>query len=159
MGLGLIISQQLVKAMQGSIDMQSLPGEGTIWQFNLNLGHFPDHDVLATPLPLHGMQVLYVDSSELNSCLLSNQFASWGMVPTKIVDQDSAIPILNKAVQQENPCPLVVIRHHPPTLDGYTLCREIRQSAAATAAKILLLTATDEGADPNGIKLSPCSLH
>jgi len=143
-GLELIISKQLVEAMQGSIDIQSLPGKGTIWRFGVSMGHCPDHATCATPLPLHHRQVLYVDSSELNHMLLFNQFASWGMVPTTIADADLVISVLNTAIQQENPFSLIVIRHDPPTLDGYALCREIRRSEVSAATKMLLLTAIDE---------------
>jgi CheY-like chemotaxis protein len=140
-GLGLIISKRLVELMQGYVDVKNLPDTGTIWRLNVSLGYDPDQEASSMPLPLQGTQVLYVDRSELNSSLLFNQFASWGMVPTTIADEGSIIALLNAATQQNTPLPLVVIHHDPPTLDGYALCREIRRIEAAAAPKIVLFTA------------------
>jgi CheY-like chemotaxis protein len=142
--LELIISKQLVQLMQGRIDVQRLPDTGTIWRLNVSLGHNSDHEASETPLPLQGRQVLYVDSSELNSRLFFNQFTSWGMIPTTMADASSVMSVLNMGIQQNVPLPLVIIHHHPPSLDGYALCREIRRIEAATASKILLLTAASQ---------------
>ncbi|ETX00748.1 MAG: hypothetical protein ETSY1_10010 [Candidatus Entotheonella factor] len=146
--LGLIISKQLTRLMQGRIDVKSLPGTGTIWRLNVSLDHCPDHEASDMLLPLHHVQVVYVDGSELNSRLFCNQFASWGMAPTAIADANSVISVLNTAMKQAPSLPLVVIRHDPPALNGYELCREIRQSEAAATAKILLLTARREEPTP-----------
>lgn len=156
--LSLAISKQLTRLMQGSIDVQSRPGTGTTWRLNVSLDHCPDHEAPDLPLPLHHVQAVYVDGSELNSRLFCNQFASWGMTTTSIADAGSVISVLNTAMQQEGPFPLVVIRHDPPTLNGYELCREIRRSEAATAAKILLLTATCVEPTPLGSDAPPFDL-
>lgn len=153
--LGLTISEQLIQLMQGRIDIQSLAGEGTISRFDICLGYVPDPEVAATSLPLRQMSVLYVDSSELNGRLFCEQFASWGMAPAKATDASSAISVLSTTVQQENVLPLVVIRHDPPTLDGYALCHDIRSYEAIAATKILLLTVADNAATPLESDVSP----
>lgn len=147
-GLGPVNVEQLAQLVQGRIGMQSLPDIGTTWRLDVSLRHYSDHKASATPLPLHHVQVLYVDNTELNSRLIFNQFASWGMAPTTIADAGSVISVLTMATQQHNAFPLIVIRHDPPTLDGYALCRDIRRTEATGAPKMLLLTATGKDSNP-----------
>ena len=146
--IGKLHTKQLAQLVQGRIDMQRSPDAGTIWRLNLSLGIGPTHDDSAAPLPLQHTPILYVDSCELNSSLMFNQFTSWGMTPTTRADAASALLALHTATQQNNPFSLVVIRHDPATLDGYALSRDIHRQEAATAPKILLLISSGEAASP-----------
>ena len=140
-------SKQLAQLLKGRIEVQRSPDTGTIWRLKLSLGLGPNHDAVA-PLPLQHTPILYVDSCELNGSLMFNQFTSWGMSPTTVADAASALSALDTATQQNNPFPLVVIRHDPDTLDASALCRDIRSAEAATAPKIIMFTATGESASP-----------
>ena len=149
-----IHTKQLVQLLKGRIEVQRQPDTGTIWRLELSLGLGPNYDAVAAPLPLQHTPILYVDSCELNGSLMFNQFTSWGMAPTTVVDADAALSALDAATQQNNPFPLVVMRHDPDTLDGYALCRDIRSAEAATAPKLIMLTATGNSANPLGASSS-----
>ncbi|MBK9195639.1 MAG: response regulator [Flavobacteriales bacterium] len=79
-GLGLAITQALVKAMQGSIQLSSAVGEGATFTLQL-----PAPVALLTPLPptpvvaeTKGLNVLYVEDVETNRMLLRNWAQPWG---------------------------------------------------------------------------------
>jgi CheY-like chemotaxis protein len=138
-GVDLANSKQLIDLMQGYIEVQTIPDTGTIWRLNVSLGYCSGRDATMPLAPLHNKPILYVDHSELNSSLMFNQFTSWGMAPKTIDTAGSVIAVLNTATQQNAPFEIVVIHHDPPKLDGYALCRDIRQSESARTAKILLM--------------------
>ena len=154
-GVGLTISKQLVQLMQGNIGMHNLPGGGTQWQLDVILSHDPAYEASDLFLPLHQLPVLYVDSSALNRKLLCNQFASWGMKPTALHDQDAAIAALNAGIWDQRPFPLVRDPPRSACVGWLCLCRDIRNDETIAATKTLLLTGRDEGPIPVASGLLP----
>lgn len=73
-GLGMTIAKEIVNLMGGQIQMESEPGSGTLFSFDLN---FPRVKTLArtakpAALPVvHGKRILVVDDNETNLSLIS----------------------------------------------------------------------------------------
>lgn len=101
-GLGLAISKELVEMMGGQIDVQSMPGQGSRFSFDIALcDAAEDHDSLATLLEGRSAVIASQDAHGLDA--MSNLLTRWGMrvlrceEPQRLAryldDQDSA-PLL-----------------------------------------------------------------
>ena len=87
-GLGLSISRHLVSLMGGELAVQSAPGEGSTFWFDLSL--MPDAARRQQPLVLRRLRVLLVDDSISNRRSLAHLFAYWGMAFTECESLDEA---------------------------------------------------------------------
>ncbi|MEO8067037.1 MAG: ATP-binding protein [Flavobacteriales bacterium] len=78
-GLGLAITHALVKAMQGSIELRSVSGEGSVFTCRIPAARAdgglpePERQAVATP----GLRVLYVEDVATNRILLQNWAGVW----------------------------------------------------------------------------------
>jgi CheY-like chemotaxis protein len=148
-GLGLAISSGLVAMMEGRIWVESAVGQGSTFHFTAHFGVRPD--ARAQPSPawdrLHTLPVLVVDDNATNRRILEEQLTSWGMRPTMVDDGQAALAILRQAEQQGVPFPLVLLDAHMPSMDGFSVAAQIKQSLALTHATIMMLTSGGPASD------------
>lgn len=84
-GLGLVITQKLVQQMGGQIQIVSLPGEGSVFSFVLELDVSPLH--FEEPLPLAGLagqRVWLLEPDPYASSALESQLREWGIEPAQL---------------------------------------------------------------------------
>ncbi|MBT3783841.1 hypothetical protein HOF92_02620 [bacterium] len=102
-GLGTAISKQLIELMGGKIWLESEPGTGSKFQFQL-----PLEEISLEPNPLS----FSVKDSKILVCygvkepveLLSSYITQWGCSALKVEDDyDKCLKILKKSVSQQNP--------------------------------------------------------
>ena len=140
-GLGLAISRQLVTAMGGTIDVESEPGSGSTFWFEVPL-QLGDIVVVAEKAALEQadvppMRVLVAEDVAVNRDLLEALLGRQGHRVTFAVDGEEAVA---KAASQQ--FDLILMDVQMPQVDGIEATRRIRalQSAAA-ATPIVALTA------------------
>src|SRR5258706_1898535 len=84
-GLGLSISSQLVKMMDGKIWVESDPGQGSQFHFNVRLQAADAQEIevrsVATTESLRGVKVLVVDDNRTNRRILDGTLRRWKMRP------------------------------------------------------------------------------
>jgi CheY-like chemotaxis protein len=124
-GLGLVISKKLVEFMGGEIWVQSLPSEGSVFNFTINAGvsnaKAPNDDMYTT-VGFKGVQVLIVDDNKTNLKILKNQMENWEM---RVAATTSAEDALNQ-LEEENSIQLVITDMEMPGMDGVGLTRAIK---------------------------------
>ncbi|MFZ5871299.1 MAG: response regulator, partial [Actinomycetota bacterium] len=91
-GLGLAISQRIVRAMGGTIDVQSEPGAGSTFSFTVPLTAVDvDGDGQAGPDVLAGRRLLVLEPNDVHRSHLAGLARGWGMDVLAVADVDDAL--------------------------------------------------------------------
>jgi PAS domain S-box-containing protein len=137
-GLGLSICQRLIDAMGGKIGVQSEPGSGSCFWFELPL---PVAEVaerrLPLPLALQGRRVLIVDDNPVNRELLEIQLGRVGLVSDVFDSPASVIAHLQSEVVDYA---LAILDMHMPEMDGLALAQAIHATESYDDLPLVMLT-------------------
>ena len=140
-GLGMSIVAQLVKKMNGTIQVESTVGEGS--SFTVVLPFAIDHDppAAAEKIPpagdLRGKRLLVVEDNELNMEIAEFMLKSTGAEVVPVFDGESAV----KAYAQAAPgtYQAILMDLMMPVMDGYAATRAIRNSGRPDAGTIPII--------------------
>jgi two-component system, chemotaxis family, sensor kinase Cph1 len=144
-GLGLPISRQFVRLMGGDISVTSIPGEGSIFRFDIRVSLPTKTDVLelSKPQRVVGLQsnqpkhrILVVEDVEENRLLLVRLLESIGFEVRSAVTGEEAVVVW----QQWQPH-LIFMDMLMPVMDGYEATKRIKATLKGQATVIIALTA------------------
>jgi two-component system sensor histidine kinase BarA len=106
-GLGLVISQHLVKAMQGDIDVESAEGEGATFSFSVTLKKSRQQ---ALPLTeLKSQQVLVLESASSTRLSITHLLEQWHIRYSDTGNRDILLQTLLRKQQNNDPANAVII--------------------------------------------------
>ncbi|HVS18829.1 MAG TPA: response regulator [Planctomycetota bacterium] len=140
-GLGLVISRQLVKLMDGEIGYSPRAGGGSVFRFSLPA--LPAQEDAPRPMPsasLVGLRVLIVDDHPTNRRILELQTRLWGMRPDQTHDGERTLPMMRAALAEGDAYDLVLLDMGMPGRNGLEIAREIRQDSDLTGTRLVLLS-------------------
>ena len=149
-GLGLTISQRLVRMMGGSLDVISNPGEGASFFFTMEVPLRPNEAGIWRASAeqeqlesLRGLRVLVVDDNAINCRILDELLRRWGLSPTVLSNPALALQAMLDAEGSGHPYPLVLLDAHMPDLDGFEVARQIRGHFSGEDTSIVMLSSVD----------------
>ncbi|MDO5572864.1 MAG: chemotaxis protein CheB [bacterium] len=152
MGLGLSIAYNLVKLMNGDIEVESKVGQGTTFHIHVMLDRYIHKD--GTPAKLNtikdlpdyhltGLHALVVDDNKMNRKILGAILAHEGMTFDEAAEGASAVQTYVDAPDRKYDCILMDIRM--PEVDGIEATTEIRNSKKPDAKTIPIIVVSANG--------------
>jgi CheY-like chemotaxis protein len=157
-GLGLSIVRKLAELMGGGVGLQSEPGQGSRFWFQVRLGHAGAIASAAVPASTHAAHlsaeaalqqfaghVLAVDDNRINQLVIQTLLGKRGVQVTLAGDGQQALDAL-QARQPVVPFDLVLMDLQMPVLDGCSATRALRAWEAQTGCPHLPVVALTAGA-------------
>ncbi len=149
-GLGLTISRMIVETMGGSLEVDSVPGEGSTFSFTipfekrLNKAGIPERVRIAD---LKGLRILVVDDTETNRKIFREQLKMWGCTTEETGDGFEALSKLHQAADTGDPFDAVLVDYRMPGMDGEELGRRINSDEAIASTPLILMTSLPRRGD------------
>ncbi len=139
-GLGLSISKRLVELMGGQIGVESKPGKGSKFWFKINLP-LANKEILSSLSPEHtNTRILVVDDHASARKIMQSYIHSWKMHCDVAVSGKTAMALLEKSLENNQPYDIAIIDIVLPGMNGFQLLRRIKEIPAYGKLKAILLT-------------------
>jgi len=141
-GLGLAIVKRLLKLFGSVIQLESLPGEGSVFTFSIEFPLCGEEVHIANAFKadttsLKGLKLLIAEDNRINVLLLEKLLSKWEIETVVAVNGQEAIDkLLHETFDG------VLMDIHMPVMDGYTATRAIRALSDPVKANIPIIAIT-----------------
>ena len=142
-GLGLTICKRLVEMMQGEIQVESKPDEGSDFIFTATFGlrEGPDQDIVL-PGDIASLHALVVDDNLISRQIFKEMLEIFGFGSDTASSGAEGLQRIEKADQEGRPYDLVLMDWKMPGLDGIETSLRLKKiTGLSRLPKIILATA------------------
>jgi CheY-like chemotaxis protein len=147
-GLGLAICHRLINLMEGRVWVESQPGKGADFQFEIPLRPTdfapPQMYQRGQNQALEGLRVLVVDDNETNRWILESQSKAWGMVPRTTALPAEALSWITRG----DPFDVAILDGYMPGMTGFELAEKINAHVPLQQMPVLVLTSMGDSGGP-----------
>lgn len=157
-GLGLAISQRLVQMMGGEIQIDSQPGRGSRFYFQLQLQKVNDPRDYQLVEGFGQLHTLIVDDNPTNLEIMDYWLRSWGMSPAKASSGADALVLLRQGLASGTPFGLMLTDWCMPKMDGGQLLDAIAADPQLNSLAIIVLSSAGLAARPEVAARAPLLL-
>ena len=148
-GLGLAISKKLTEAMGGRISVDSEPGRGSLFTFNIVLDDGGEMQTLRdlSPVP-EGMRVLVVDDNPMVRQVVSRLLEAWRMTVVAVDSGAAAIDALESGGRAgQRPFDLILLDNRMRAMSGAQAAHRIREVLAFTTMPAMIMLTPQGSSD------------
>jgi len=148
-GLGLVISNLIVEKMGSSIILDSEPGIGSTFSFELLLLYRRGKAI--TVQDLEGKRVLFVDDNEKNRMIMEKTLRHWSMLPMCAEGSQQVLNMLN----HDDLYDLIIIDYYMPDITGDILVSKICKhysDKGMDRPPIIMYSSADDGMTASRLK-------
>ncbi|MCD6137156.1 MAG: response regulator [Deltaproteobacteria bacterium] len=126
-GLGLAICKKISDLMGGEVWAESKVGRGSIFHFTAWLGKSEKRETRRfAPVSLSGKKALIVDDNRNNLDILKHMLEPVGINVVALTNGKDVLPVLQKALEEQNPFNFCICDIHMPGINGYDVAKAIR---------------------------------
>jgi PAS domain S-box-containing protein len=143
-GLGLAIATELVRLMGGRLSVDSTPGRGSTFYFEVPL--VPNLSVREEPAggpgvrdELSRMQIMVVDDNATSRRILVELLERWELRPTVTSDAQSCLAELRQTTVDKAPFQIALVDALMSGVDGFTLVEQIQAADPPLAETVILM--------------------
>ncbi len=139
-GLGLSITREIVAMMGGEIDVDSRPGEGSVFRFTAALEPASAHPPEGDPPPdLSGIRIMVADGNPTLARTLAERIGRWGADAAAVFDPEELLPSLEASMGGGEPVDGLLLDVEMGEGTGASLAERIRGDDRFGSMKLLLL--------------------
>jgi len=146
-GLGLAITKKLCQLMDGDINVHSLEGTGSTFEFSIVIEPSKKSQRVMPNVDITKLNILIVDNNQTNLEVLRGQLEHWGATVTEAISGEKALYLFEQHTSQTE-LPLFDIAFldmQMPKMDGAELGEKIRNNPALNTMKLVMMTSITQG--------------
>ena len=138
-GLGLAITKKMIDLMNGTIECQSVVGEGTTFTVTLELpvSEMPEAEMVLPPI-----NVLIIDDDDVLLETAQDTLKALGANSETASSGSEGLSLIEHHLQDEKPFNIIILDWKMPGMNGLELTKKIREKAGEKIP-ILLVSAYD----------------
>lgn len=149
LGLGLNISNQLLKLMQAAISVESRMSGGTCFSFVIEFEK--QQSLIQGPIDftkgVRHKRILIVDDDDASRSILKGFLIKWGADFEEAVNGERAFEKLQNAFSQGRGFEIILVGMHATAMDGEALCRRIKGSETFQDVRLIALSSVGKRGD------------